>query len=98
MLGGPIRLRHPSVFLHPLAFCFVEALTQAVKDSAIADFSLVITLWIVRSRESVDDFTLGAKACHLPDSEAGPVIEDDGLRKSETTYNILPKELYYLLH
>jgi len=87
----------PREFLQPLAFCFVEALTQAVKDNAVVDFSVGITLWIVESRESVDNFILEAEAQHLPAREVGPVFGDDGMRKSKATYNILPEVLDYLL-
>ena len=96
-LGGPVRPQHPWKFLHPHTFCFVESLTQAVKNSAVAYFSLAIALWIVRDRELVDDFILGAKVPHLPAREIGLVIGDDDMRKSELAYNILPEEHDYLL-
>ena len=54
-------------------------------------------MWIVESRESVDNFILEAEAQHLPAREVGPVFGDDGMRKSKATYNILPEVLDYLL-
>jgi len=41
----------------------------------------------------VNDFILGAEARHLPAREVGPVVGDDGMRKLEATYDILPEEL-----
>jgi len=54
-------------------------------------------MWMVGSGELVNDFIIGAEACHLPAHEVGHVVGDDGMRKSEMTCNILLEELDYLL-
>jgi len=44
-----------------------------------------------RGRELVGDFVHGAKVRHMLAQEVGPIIGDDGIRKSEAT--CLPKDL-----
>ena len=38
------------------------------------------------------DLVLGAEAHHLPAREVGPIVRDDGMRKSLATYDVLSKE------
>jgi len=97
VLGGHERPQHPGEFLHPLVLYFVEALTQVVKNCAVADLSLTIALWIVESGESVDDFILGAEVYHLPAHEVGPIVGDD-LEKSEVTYNFCQRNFTICYH
>jgi len=79
-------------------FSFVKDFAWAVEDSAVADLSLAIALWIVGSEESMGDLVLGAQARHLPACKVGPVIRDDGMGKYEVTYDVLPEELNNLPH
>ena len=63
----------------------------------IVDLSLAIALWIVEGGELVGDLVFGTKTCHLLAGEICPIVEDDGIRESKVTYDVLPEELDYLL-
>jgi len=40
----------------------------------------------------VGDLVLRAEACHFPARKVGPVVGDDGIGKSEATYDVLLEE------
>ena len=61
----------------------------------IANLSLAVSL--CRGGESVGDLIFGTETCHLLAGEFCPVVGDDGMRKPNVTYNVLPEELNYPL-
>ena len=50
-----------------------------------------------RGGEQVADLVLRAEVCHMLAREIGSIIGDDGIRKLETTNDVLLKEFHYLL-
>jgi len=63
----------------------------------IAYLDLIVAFWIVEGGELVCNLALEIESRHLIAHEVGPIIRDDGVRKSKVTHDILPEELNNLL-